>query len=342
MSNARHKSATEVAIVGPEEPSLLFLWVSRYWKLALGAFLAVAGAILFNQVRGKQAESHRQEMWTKVRLGFEAEAETSRSGPSPERIEEAVAQVRNTPMEPWALMGLVSALVSERKYPEALEALNRLKATHEPSLTEDRVRLSTDGEPRSLAEWMGEKIAAEQAWEAAHPSLFTNPPLPADAPRVRLVTSQGEIVLGLYPAEAPKHVENFLKLVREGFYAGTKFHRIAPGFMIQGGDPNSREANYDQWGLGGPGYNIESEKNSLYHFKGVLSAAKKNGEVESSGSQFFITTGEAHHLDGRHVVFGAVISGQEIADTISEGVIEDQATGRPEKPVELIRAEVIE
>ena len=124
----------------------------------------------------------------------------------------------------------------------------------------------------------------------------------------------GTIKAELYPAIAPNTVNNFISLVKKGFYDGTIFHRVIPGFMIQGGDPEGS-------GMGGPGYSIKGEftgngfNNELRHTKGVLSMARTM-DPNSAGSQFFIMVDDAPHLDGQYASFGMVIEGQDVADRI--------------------------
>ncbi len=138
-------------------------------------------------------------------------------------------------------------------------------------------------------------------------------------PQVRLETTMGDIVIQLMPDVAPKHSENFLKLVSEGFYDNTTFHRVIPGFMIQGGDPNSKDDNRANDGIGGPGYTVEAEI-SAKHERGSLAAARKadqvNPEKRSSGSQFYICVVPTTQLDGHYTVFGKVTQGMDIADKI--------------------------
>lgn len=129
-------------------------------------------------------------------------------------------------------------------------------------------------------------------------------------------TSKGEIVVMLYGLVAPKTVDNFKKLVNDGYYDGTRFHRCMPGFMIQGGDPGSADlARSSSWGTGGPGYTIPDELNPIKHVQGVLSMAN-TGMPNSGGSQFFIMDGVASHLDYVHAAFGRVLSGQDVAQAI--------------------------
>ncbi len=133
---------------------------------------------------------------------------------------------------------------------------------------------------------------------------------------VVMKTSMGDIEIELFEKEAPQHVANFKKLVKSGFYEGTTFHRVIPGFMIQGGDPNSKDSDRSNDGQGGPGYTIPAEIKAK-HEKGSLAGARLgdavNPKKESSGSQFYIVTGEASHLDGQYTVYGKVTKGLDIA-----------------------------
>ena len=125
----------------------------------------------------------------------------------------------------------------------------------------------------------------------------------------------GDIVLRFFPDVAPGHVNNFVKLSNEGFYNGTTFHRVIPGFMIQGGDPNSKQADRSSHGMGGPGYKVKAEFNGKSHNRGIVSMARAN-DPDSAGSQFFICVANAHFLDRQYTVFGEVVSGMDVADTI--------------------------
>ncbi|HXV68571.1 MAG TPA: peptidylprolyl isomerase [Nitrospira sp.] len=127
--------------------------------------------------------------------------------------------------------------------------------------------------------------------------------------------SLGEMVLRFFPDVAPDHVKNFVKLSREGFYNGTIFHRVIPGFMIQGGDPNSKSHDRTAHGTGGPGYKVKAEFNSTPHKRGIVSMARAN-DPDSAGSQFFICVAEATFLDWQYTVFGEVISGMDVADKV--------------------------
>jgi cyclophilin family peptidyl-prolyl cis-trans isomerase len=130
-----------------------------------------------------------------------------------------------------------------------------------------------------------------------------------------LHTNLGDIVLRFFADKAPKHVENFKKLVTEGFYDGTKFHRVIPGFMIQGGDPNSKSDDRGRHGTGGPGYQINAEFNDTKHVRGILSAARSS-DPNSAGSQFFIMVATSPHLDGQYTAYGEVVEGLDVVDKI--------------------------
>lgn len=127
--------------------------------------------------------------------------------------------------------------------------------------------------------------------------------------------SVGEIILRFFYDVAPGHVDNFVKLSREGFYNGTTFHRVIPGFMIQGGDPNSKNSDRSSHGMGGPGYKVKAEFNSTPHKRGIVSMARAN-DPDSAGSQFFICVADANFLDWQYTAFGEVVSGMEVADKI--------------------------
>lgn len=160
--------------------------------------------------------------------------------------------------------------------------------------------------------------AAETNQPAAKPEAKKEEAKPATAAEVAVVkTSEGEMVLEFWPDVAPGHVENFKKLAKQGFYDGTCFHRVIKGFMIQGGDPNTKdEAKKDSWGMGGPGYTIKAEFNNKAHVRGVLSMAR-SGNPDSAGSQFFICHGDPRFLDRQYTAFGKLIKGDDVLEKIA-------------------------
>lgn len=130
-------------------------------------------------------------------------------------------------------------------------------------------------------------------------------------------TSEGTMVLELWPEVAPRHVENFKQLARQGFYDGTCFHRVIAGFMIQGGDPLTKdESQKARWGTGGPGHRVPAEFNDRPHLRGVLSMARAQ-DPNSAGSQFFICHADARFLDGQYTAFGRLIQGEDVLDRIA-------------------------
>ena len=154
-------------------------------------------------------------------------------------------------------------------------------------------------------------------------------------PQVVIVTNKGEMILELDGDSAPKHTENFVKLVEERFYISTTFHRVEPGFLIQGGDPNSKDTNRANDGTGGPDYRLDAEI-KLLHKKGSVGAARlgdrMNPERQSNGSQFYICLRDLPALDaGGYTVFGKVIKGLDVAEKIAN--VEADARNNPLSPV---------
>jgi peptidyl-prolyl cis-trans isomerase B (cyclophilin B) len=139
----------------------------------------------------------------------------------------------------------------------------------------------------------------------------------AETPRAVIETKFGEIEIEFLPDKAPGHVKNFLDLARKGFYDGSTFHRVIPGFMIQGGDPNTKDtkASRAMHGTGGPGYTIKAEFNDTSHSRGVVSMARSN-DPNSAGSQFFVCVADARFLDRQYTAFGRVVRGMEAVDKI--------------------------
>lgn len=135
-------------------------------------------------------------------------------------------------------------------------------------------------------------------------------------PRAIIKTKLGDMEIKFYPDVAPKHVENFVKLAKAGFYNGTIFHRVIPGFMIQGGDPNTKDSlKKDTYGQGGPGHNVKAEFSDIPHKRGIVSMARA-ADPDSAGSQFFIVVEDSRFLDRKYSVFGEVTKGIGVADKI--------------------------
>jgi peptidyl-prolyl cis-trans isomerase B (cyclophilin B) len=133
--------------------------------------------------------------------------------------------------------------------------------------------------------------------------------------RAIIHTNLGDITSKFFPEVAPNHVNNFIELAKKGFYNGTTFHRVVPRFVIQGGDPNSKNPDRSKHGMGGPGYQIKAEFNKKPHRRGALSMAR-SAHPDSAGSQFFICVADIPSLDGQYTVFGEVVKGIEVVDKI--------------------------
>jgi cyclophilin family peptidyl-prolyl cis-trans isomerase len=163
-------------------------------------------------------------------------------------------------------------------------------------------------------------LAALLLAAASVPGLAQTPPKASPAPRALITLEKGgQIVLELFPADAPRHVENFTKLVRRGFYDGLRFHRVED-WVVQAGDPQTKTlpADDDRVGNGGPGYTIKAEFNKRTHERGTLGMARGD-DPDSAGSQFYITLKPARGLDGQYTVFGRVVKGMDLADTLKVG-----------------------
>lgn len=145
-------------------------------------------------------------------------------------------------------------------------------------------------------------------------------------------TKFGNIEIKFFPDVAPNHVKNFIKLAKDGAYDNTIFHRIIPGFMIQGGDPNTKGPNKAAYGTGGPGYTVKAEFNKISHKRGILSMARSM-DPDSAGSQFFIVVSDSTFLDGQYTVFGEVAKGMDVADKIVN--LPRNANDLPDERVEM-------
>ena len=166
---------------------------------------------------------------------------------------------------------------------------------------------------------------------------MSNPPDPAENAVIK--TSCGEMTVAFWPDVAPKTVENFKRLARDGFYNGTAFHRVIKGFMIQGGCPHTKAGAKGTPGTGGPGWNIKAEFNARPHVRGVLSMARSS-HPDSAGSQFFICHADARFLDRQYTAFGEVVQGLDVLDRIA-GVPCSGSGNERSQPVERIAVESV-
>ena len=167
-------------------------------------------------------------------------------------------------------------------------------------------------------------------------------PAPASNEVAVIKTSEGDMVIQFWPDVAPKTVENFKKLAKQGFYNGTAFHRIVKGFMIQGGDPLTKDPSQEaRWGTGGPGYQIKAEFNSHSHQRGVISMARSS-DPDSAGSQFFIVLGDASFLDGKYTAFGKLIKGDDVLGKIGDTPVTSSGGGEASKPTKRIEVKSVD
>ena len=154
-------------------------------------------------------------------------------------------------------------------------------------------------------------------------------------------TTDGDMVIQFWPEVAPKTVENFKTLAKKGFYDGTCFHRIIKGFMIQGGDPYTKDlSKEDLWGQGDPGYKLKAEFNDRLHQRGVISMAR-GPDPDSAGCQFFICHGDASSLDHKYTAFGKLIKGDDVLEKIANTPVGPDRRGEPSKPAKRVEVKSI-
>ncbi len=162
-----------------------------------------------------------------------------------------------------------------------------------------------------------EPDAAQSATQTGEGSMSESDAAVTGSEIVVITTARGVIKFKFYAKEAPKHVEAFIKLARQGFYDGTTFHRVEPGFVVQGGDPYSKTGE-GPVGTGGPGYNLKAEFNKLPHLEGTVAMARSQSP-DSAGSQFYICLAPAPFLDGQYTVFGQVTEGMDVVKATQVG-----------------------
>src|SRR5205814_6792125 len=185
-------------------------------------------------------------------------------------------------------------------------------------------------------------VLLSSALFAAEEKKEENRPMNASNEVAVIKTNEGEMVVQFWADAAPNTIENFKKLAHSGFYNGTIFHRIVKGFMIQGGDPNSKDpAKEDRYGAGGPGYKIKAEFNDHSHERGVISMAREP-DPDSAGSQFFICLGPVSRLDHQYTTFGKLIKGDDVLGKIGDMPVTRNSMGENSKPTKRVTIEKID
>jgi peptidyl-prolyl cis-trans isomerase B (cyclophilin B) len=338
----KHKAATSVTIAPLEEKNPFEQWIARYWLHALVVAALITGAVLFRHYSNEQQQAARDGSWETFSQGTTTPPFPRIPTAPPAQLGQLATDLQGTAAGPWARLLEATTLLGERRFDEAAASAGRLRSDYpNHALVQDSFIFDEDQPARTVVDQLLETIDGQQRWEAEHTELFENRSPSPEAQRVRIQTDRGDIVVAMFTDGASLHAQNFVDRCSSGYYDQTKFHRVDANMMIQGGDPNSKEGDPSTWGQGGPEETIPFEENDLFHFEGVLSAAKLPGDTESSGSQFFITVQPAHHLDGQHVVFGAVVEGMDIVRGIAQGALEEGTADRPAEPVVLTGTEVL-
>jgi len=337
---AKHKAPTQISVASLQEKTFLHEFVERYWKTGVVLALAITVAILVPVYRGRQAREVHHSVWDALSAQANLSPMGGIQGGTPEALSLFAEEHRGSPVGGWAKGLEVGALVNAENLDEAQRVASQIpKEWPDHLLSTAKLYPGPNGESLTLGEAIRSGEERMKAWEKEHANLFSNPPLPADAPRVRIQTSKGPIVVGLYVDRAPKHAENFLAQCREKHYDGTKFHRVVRGSLIQGGDPNTVSGDPESWGLGGTADAVEPEIDpKLRHFKGTLSAWKSPGTQRSHASQFMLTTEDQHSMDGQYTVFGTVLEGQATIEAIASAAV---VGDRPQDPVLIESTEIL-
>lgn len=330
---AKHKSATEVTLQ-TEEKSSIEVWVLRNWPKAAVLGAIIAAGIMVNKNLTDAEEAARGVNWNQL----------ATPGDELSSYQAASAALAGNPIEGWARLLEIEKAISEDDLSAAGTAANALSSLDGHLLNKVAFPIGKDGTVVNLGQQLASRIASQVAWEQENANILSNPEPPTDAPRVTIKTDRGDVVVALYSDLAPEHTANFIKLSKADSYDGTKFHRVINRLsmqMIQGGDPNTVSGDAATWGQGGPGYTLDQEKNGLIHDAGYISMAKPGNDVKSSGSQFFLTFGRIHNLDGVHTVFGKIVSGMDLVREIGSDTIlpydpQTRFQDRPETPVVIL------
>lgn len=340
---AQHKAPTAITIASTESESEFRDFVGRYWKFGAIVVAAVLVWVIYNEQHKSTELSRSRDAWSKLLAVAAQDPRTGMLDGPPDELRRVGGELKETPAGPWALYLAASSAAAAKDFERARSCLQELEQSYpNHPVVADPLIDQTGGSAVSPAKLLGQRIDAELAFVREHPTLFSNPELPPDAPKVRLTTDKGAIVVGLYKDVAPKLVENFLKLAKDGSYVGTKFHNVVRNEYIRGGDPNTAKEDMSAWGKGGPGYALDKEATGLKHFGGVISAVPDPGDpMKLSGSQFLITSGDVHALDESYVPFGKVLEGLDIVTAIENLPLAEKSFSQPKEPATILSVEVL-
>lgn len=347
---AKHAAPTEVVIASTSEETFLHRFVRRYWKTFVVLALAVSILLVYRQ-RARQVHLATQAAsWSRMaeKVDFGGGVNPQNGMPLASRVTFPDAgalasladELHDDPAGPWAKALEVGKLLRDGDDKGAEKAADELeKGWPKNLLAQPDLPLGHDGAPESLGSFVQNRLAAVSKWEADHPRLFSNPPLPDGSPRVQFDTSAGKIVFGLYQDAAPEHVANFLHQVEAGAWVGTRFYRVSPGRAVYGGDPNSIEGDPSTWGLGGGDETLQRERNDLHHFAHVLAMDHPRTDPKADSTLlFYVTLSDQLPLDTTGTVFGTVLEGEKVLEAIASGPLDGQ---RPKDPVTIQATSVL-
>jgi peptidyl-prolyl cis-trans isomerase B (cyclophilin B) len=335
MVTSKHKAATAVTLAPLAEKTAFEQLVQAYWKHATFVAVAIVAVVVYWYVQREQHATVRRASWDTLLQGAGFDGLGNRSPTAkPETMTPLIGQLKGSDADPWAHLIQAQVCLTNRDYAAARSTLEELKRdSAKNALTQDLWLEPSSAALGSAVSRMLAAISEQEKWEREHPELLANPPPDPDAPRVRLKTSLGDITVALYANRAPQHVSNFLAKVSEGYYNGTRFHRIVANRVIEGGDPNSKTDDKSTWGRGGTGADLPLESTGLFHFAGVLTAAPGATAGATSGITFALTCEANHEWDSQRVVFGAVTEGLDIVRQISNAPL---APGSQELPADAV------
>jgi peptidyl-prolyl cis-trans isomerase B (cyclophilin B) len=333
---------------GPEEEEVSLLDRVLQYKvhIAVGILALVILVLAVAVVRG-MAESKEADAWGRSRKlredAFRALALNANAEETLTALESKVDEFAGTSVHPVLLFYLARLYESAERLEDARRTLERLRSEYPSSELTDPEECAPGDTPMATSELNQIQSKIEFFEKMGKP--FAERPRTREGLSATLkVTEFGEIKLGFFTGVAPRHAANFIKLAKEGFFDGTTFHRITD-FCIQGGDPNSKDEDPKNDGQGGPGWTVEKEIrfNPALHTRGTLSAAASSTSGPDSGSQFFICTRDAEHLDGTYTPFGEVLAGMDVVDKIAQ----EQTQGEnkdgisPDRPIKRIVVEKV-